>query len=105
MTRDGLEAPICYYKAVKFNFGLAEDLELNEDPNFNHITKPYLYIGFTGDWVPRTDLNNEPVANGFITDYEQHIVRAGHWSLYEKPQEIAEILVDWLARKFSTSTS
>lgn len=100
LTRDGLEAPVCYYSALKQNINISEDREFIKDPNFNQVTKPYLYISFTGDWVPRTDLNNEPVARGLITDFEQYNVRAGHWSLYEKPQEIAEILADWLKRQF-----
>ena len=48
-------------------------------------------------------MNNDAVANGLLKDFEQHIVVAGHWSLYEKPQEIAEILADWLKRKFAVS--
>lgn len=101
LRRDGLEAPVCYYIALKQNANLPDDREfLLNDPNFNVVTKPYLYISFTGDWVPRTDLNRDPVQNGLITDFEQHNVCAGHWGLYEKPQEVAEILADWLRRRF-----
>lgn len=92
---------MCYYNALKLNHNLAEDRELlKHDPDIGTVEKPYLYISFTGDWVPRTDLNNDPVQRGLIKDFEQHNVVAGHWSLYEKPQEIAEILADWLKRRF-----
>ena len=101
LSRDGLEAPGCYYKAVKQNCNLEDDRELlRADANHNVVTKPYLYIAFTDDWVSRTDLNRDAVDNGFLRDYEQHLVRAGHWALYEKPLEIAEILADWLKRRF-----
>ncbi len=101
LSRDGLEAPVCYYKALKSNYNLEEDRELlRQDAEANRVTKPVLYIAFTGDWVSRTDMNQAFVDSGMITDYEQHTVRAGHWGPYEKPQEVAEMLVDWLKRRF-----
>lgn len=101
LQRDGLEGPVCYFKAVKQNCNLEDDRELlREDRNHNIITKPYLYIAFTDDWVCRTDLNREPAEAGTLQDFEQHNVRAGHWAPYEKPQEIAAILADWLMRRF-----
>lgn len=79
---------------------LEDERDLVKKPETRVISKPYLYIGFTGDWVPRTDLNQPSVESGLIKDYEEHIVEAGHWSLYEKPVEIVGILADWLKRRF-----
>ena len=100
LGRDGLSGPVCYYKALAQNKMLDEQRELLKDPDAKIITHPYLYIGFTGDWVPRTDLNDPHVEAGLIKDFEKHVVEAGHWSLYEEPVEIAEIIVNWLKRRF-----
>jgi pimeloyl-ACP methyl ester carboxylesterase len=37
---------------------------------------------------------------GLVEDLEEKVVDAGHWVLYEKPDEIAELIADWLKRKF-----
>ena len=76
-----------------------DDRELLSNPDNKIIQVPYLYIGFTGDWVSRPDFNRPIADAGLMLDYEEVVVEAGHWSLYEKPVEIAEILVDWLRKK------
>lgn len=37
---------------------------------------------------------------GLVPDLEEKVVDAGHWVLYEKPDEIADLITDWLQRKF-----
>ena len=38
---------------------------------------------------------------GLITaDLEEKVVAAGHWFLYEVPDQLSEIVIDWLQRKF-----
>ena len=38
---------------------------------------------------------------GLITaGIEEKVVKAGHWFLYEIPDELAGLVIDWLSRKF-----
>ena len=102
MKRDGFSAPVCYYHSLKNNTMLEEERKfLCQHEESKRIDVPLLYIGQTGDWVCRTDLMVDAKEAGLVADCEEKVVEAGHWVLYEKPQEIAEIISDWLTRKFS----
>lgn len=35
-----------------------------------------------------------------VGDVEEKVVEAGHWVFYEKPEEMAGLIKDWLLRKF-----
>jgi soluble epoxide hydrolase / lipid-phosphate phosphatase len=101
LSRDGLEGPVCYYHSLKDNTMLEDERELCQAPDGRKITVPMLYIGQTGDWVCRTDLMGDARKEDLVGDnLEEKVVQAGHWVLYEKPEEIAEILSDWLTRHF-----
>lgn len=100
MKRDGFSAPVQYYHSLASNTMLEEEKILSQSQESKKINVPLLYIGQTGDWVCRTDLMVDAKDQGLVTDLEEKVVDAGHWVLYEKPQEIAEIIADWLTRKF-----
>ncbi len=103
-SRDGFEGPVCYYHSLANNTMLEDEKELcGKDENGQDrrlIDVPFLYIGQTGDWVCRTNLMSDAKEQGLVTDLEEKVVEAGHWCLYEKPQEIAEAIGDWLQRRF-----
>ncbi|KAF2480510.1 Alpha/Beta hydrolase protein [Neohortaea acidophila] len=100
MKRDGFAAPVCYYHSLRDNTMLEEERHLSRSKESMTIDVPMLYIGQTGDWVCRTDLMGDAKDQGLVTDLEEKVVDAGHWVLYEKPQEIAEIISEWVNRKF-----
>lgn len=100
MCRDGLEAPVQYYHSLKNNTMVEDEKALVEKKDGSKIEVPLLYIAQTGDWVCRTDLMNDPKKAGLVQDVEEKVVEAGHWVLYEKPEEIASILKEWLVRRF-----
>ncbi len=104
MKRDGFAAPVCYYHSLKSNTMLEEESILAKSEDSKKIKDPLLYIGQTGDWVCRTDLMVDAKEAGLVSDLEEKVIEAGHWCLYEKPQEIAEIISDWLTRKFPAKT-
>ena len=100
MSRDGFEGPVCYYHSLKNNTMLEDEKELSKSKENKMIEVPLLYIGQTGDWVCRTDLMGDAKSQGLVPDLEEKVVDAGHWVLYEKPEDIAEIIGDWLNRRF-----
>lgn len=103
LARDKFDGPVCYYHTLKNNTNLEDEREhLCQDPERKKIKVPMLYIGQTGDWVCRTDLMGDAVEAGLVQreDLEEKVVEAGHWVLYEKPEEVAGLIGDWLQRKF-----
>ena len=105
LSRDGLEGPVCYYLSLANNT-MVEDEKLLCEKDVDGKDKriidvPFLYIGQTGDWVCRTDLMSDAKESGLVSDLEEKVVDAGHWCLYEKPQEVAEVIGEWLQRRFS----
>ncbi|CAK4029455.1 alpha beta-hydrolase [Lecanosticta acicola] len=102
LSRDGLEGPVCYYHSLKNNTMLQDERALCRNAADTRITVPLLYLGQTGDWVCRTDLMRDAVDAGLVEEakLEEKVLDAGHWVLYEKPEEIAGLIADWLRRKF-----
>lgn len=104
LMRDGLEGPVCYYHSLKNNTMLEDERALcdrmGQPDDKRKIDVPLLFIGQTGDWVCRTDLMIDSKKEGLVSDVEEKAVLAGHWVLYEKPQEIADLIGDWLTRRF-----
>lgn len=107
MSRDGFEGPVNYYHSLKNNTMLEEEkwlCEKDESGNDRRVIDvPLLYIGQTGDWVCRTDLMAD--SKEFVADLEEKVVDAGHWCLYENPDAIADVLSEWLVRRFPIATS
>jgi len=106
LKRDGFEAPVCYYTSLTENTMLEDERDLCARPNEEgrRIDVPVLFIGQTGDWVCRTDLMSDAKEEGLVEDVEEKVVQAGHWVLYEKPEEVAGLLADWLKRRFPVSS-
>jgi pimeloyl-ACP methyl ester carboxylesterase len=102
MSKAGFEAPVQYYHSLAKNTMLEDERDLCKasDSSDRKITVPLLYIGQTGDWVCRTDQMGPAKEQGLVEDLEEKVVDAGHWVLYEKPDEIAGLITDWLQRKF-----
>ena len=102
LSRDGLEGPVCYYHSLANNTMLEDERSLCKasDNAGKKITVPMLYIGQTGDWVCRTDLMADAKDEGLVDDLEEKVIDAGHWVAYEKPEEIASLLTEWLSKKF-----
>jgi soluble epoxide hydrolase / lipid-phosphate phosphatase len=101
LSRDGFEGPVNYYHSLAQNCNLEDERTHLASNEAKTIDVPVLYIGQTGDWVCRTDLMGDAKAAGLLkAGVEEKVVEAGHWVLYEKPEEIAELIAEWLGRKF-----
>ncbi|KAK3722406.1 hypothetical protein LTR37_002397 [Vermiconidia calcicola] len=90
----GMIGPTNWYRALAYNHQLETEKKLNAK-----IEKPYLFIGADGDSVCRTDAIEGVKQKGLTPDLIVHEVHSGHWSPYEKPEEIAKIVVDWCSEK------
>ncbi|KAI6817766.1 hypothetical protein KC340_g14387 [Hortaea werneckii] len=99
LLRDRMQGPICYYTSLTENTMLEDERELCRTGN-RKLDKPVLYIGQKGDWVCRTDLMSDAKDAGLAPDVEEKEMDAGHWVLYEKPEEVARLISDWLQRRF-----
>lgn len=103
LSRDGLEGPVQYYHSLKDNTMLEDERELCNRPDDagRKITVPMLYIGQTGDWVCRSDLMGDARKEGLVGDnLTEKVLESGHWTLYEKPEENARIIGEWLVSHF-----
>ncbi|KAI7311701.1 hypothetical protein KC315_g12248 [Hortaea werneckii] len=98
LLRDGMQGPICYYTLSAESTMLEDERELCRTGN-RKLDKPVLYIGQKGDWVCRTDLMSDAKDAGLAPDVEEKEMDAGHWVLYEKPEEVARLISDWLQRR------
>lgn len=94
--RDGFDGPLCWYRATKDNVQYNQEKDLlNQDFVIN---KPVLFIGASGDAVCLTAAIHQvkPLLPDLVVDE----VQAGHWSPYETPKAVSDILVNWLKEKF-----
>jgi len=104
LSRDGFEGPVCYYHSLANNTMIDDERALCEKSTDGKdqrvIDVPLLYIGQTGDWVCRTDLMADAQKQGLVPDLEEKVLDAGHWWAYEKPEECADMIAEWLKRRF-----
>ena len=87
----GFAAQLNWYRAL--TEGIQGEVEVTLDPV---IAKPYLFIGATGDAVCRADLIDEPKRKGYVPRVTERMVEAGHWCAYERPEEVAAMVREWL---------
>ena len=104
LFRDRLEGPVQYYHSQANNTMLEGEQALcdkaGKEGDQRKIEVPLLNIGQSGDWVCRTDLMKDAQKEILVPDLEEKVVQGGHWTLYEKPDEIAYTICEWLTRGF-----
>ncbi|KAF2166654.1 hypothetical protein M409DRAFT_23285 [Zasmidium cellare ATCC 36951] len=93
LTRDGVEGAVNYYHSLRDNVMINDEKVLAEGGR-SRIEVPVLYIGQTGDWM------SDATSLSLVPDLEEKVVEAGHWVFYEKPEEMAGLILDWVERKF-----
>ena len=103
----GMTGPVNYYHTLANNTMLEDERALCKKPDNadKKIDVPCLYIGQTGDWVCRTDLMADARDQGLVSDLQEEAMEAGHWVLYENPQEVARLIGEWLQKKFPVKKS
>jgi pimeloyl-ACP methyl ester carboxylesterase len=72
---------------------------LNPDVHFElpPVRVPTMYVHGANDFAFIEELAE---GNGDYVDaeYEEHVLATNHWMLYERPAEVAELILDWLGR-------
>ncbi|KIX08796.1 uncharacterized protein Z518_03453 [Rhinocladiella mackenziei CBS 650.93] len=97
-TRDGFEAPTCWYKSYRNNIQWESERSI---PNERYVIQlPVLFIGCTGDAVCRSDLIQIPKNAGLLPDLEIQEIESGHWCAMEKPNEVAKHVRSFVTKRF-----
>lgn len=96
--QEGITSHCAWYRAMREDFQLETEKELD-----GRLVEgqPYLFIGCDGDAVCRTDFVGLAVQRGAVRekDLEVKELESGHWVPFERPDEIGEIVVEWLGKK------
>lgn len=99
LSKDGFEGAQCWYIATKDNYQTQCDKELPEGRD--KVDVPVLYIGSKYDAVCRPEAMAQSKQLGWLPDLEETpMIDAAHWSPFERPQDIAKYMADWLQRKY-----
>lgn len=99
MTRDGFEAPQCWYLAAKNNYQHEVDKQLPESAD--KVNVPLLYIGCKQDPVCRPEAMYRAIQAGLVPQLEQaELIDAAHWVAYEKPEEVVTRMEGWLKKQY-----
>ncbi len=91
--QSGFHGGVNLYRNIDRNYALMRDV----DPK---ISVPALFIGAELDlFLPPETAEDMP---GLIPDLEMHVIAdCGHWVMWEKPDELNALILDWLGRRMS----
>ncbi|KAF2821429.1 epoxide hydrolase-like protein [Ophiobolus disseminans] len=99
MTRDGFDAPQCWYRATVEQYQYACDKELPEGRD--KVEVPVLYVGGKDDAVCRPESMYPAIQQGWLPQLEQRdLLDAAHWTPYEQPKKVAEYIGEWLGKNY-----
>lgn len=99
MTRESFRAPLDWYKAVVQR--LDKDAKGEALKAGNHVLKvPYLFIATLKDPLAPAAAVQGPIAQFMLPGVTLKEVDASHWCMLEKPIEVGEAVVYWVANKF-----
>jgi pimeloyl-ACP methyl ester carboxylesterase len=91
-TKTGYAPGINWYRNMSRNWEESENVK-------EHIPHPSLMICAADDVVLRPE--GADGMEDYIPDLEKHtIADCGHWTQQEKPEELNQLMVDWLTKKF-----
>jgi len=86
-------ATLNYYRGLLRGVQVEDEAGLTDEEKT--IKVPVLAIGGAEDQASRSDfieLGTEPWAKG---GFEFKVIEAGHWVMFEKPEEINRLLIDF----------
>ena len=90
--RSGFHGGINLYRNIDRNYAIMED----RDPR---IAQPALWIGADLDlFLPP---EGAEAMTGLAPDLEKHVIDdCGHWVMWEQPEALNALIIDWLRRRF-----
>ncbi|KAK5716323.1 hypothetical protein LTR17_016437 [Elasticomyces elasticus] len=99
LKRDGFTAPLKWYKAIISNMDLEAQQQALERGT-GVLNMPYLFVAALQDPLAPTAAVQGPIAQGMLPDVSIKEVEAGHWCMFEKPQEVGNAVVSFLSEKY-----
>lgn len=97
MKDGGFTAPLNWYNARVQGVHFESDMTV-PDENMK-VNVPMLFVGCNGDAVCRKEMISLPRDAGLIPDLTVETMDAGHWPMYEKPEELSELIVRFIKEK------
>lgn len=95
--RTGFSGGIHWYRNFDRNWETAPEV------GTARISVPCLMV--TAEWDPVLRPEMAAGMPALVPDLETHMIsRCGHWTQQERPQELNQILLDWLRRRFPADT-
>ena len=100
----GLRGPLCWYTSRTRNIQYNSDQKIRD--SHVKVTVPTLFIGCDEDVVCRMEMINGPRDAGLLPDLTIETMKGmGHWPMYERPEQTAEIITRFLKHKHFTTGS
>ena len=96
--RDGFAAPLQWYRATTENVHWAVEQKIPE-ARFK-VAVPALYVGCTRDNVCLPALNQRAVDAGLLPNLMVRELESSHWCPFEKPDELGEVVLEFLGKNF-----
>lgn len=91
------EASFCWYNAISQDVQLEADKKIPEEKY--KLELPVLFIGCHGDGVNPPALIGLPQGAGLLPDLRVEELHSSHWCPYEKPEELAALISDFLMKR------
>ncbi|KAM0134313.1 hypothetical protein ACHAO1_005708 [Botrytis cinerea] len=99
MRRDGFDAPQCWYRAFLEQQHLCDK---NLPEGRDKVDVPVLYIGGKDDSVCRVEAMYPAIEQGWLPKLDQKpLLDAAHWTPYERPEEVAGLVREWLGENYA----
>lgn len=97
MKDGGFTAPLNWYNARVQGVHYESDKTVLDE---NMAVKvPVLFVGCDGDAVCRKEMIKLPKDAGLLPDLTVETMDTGHWPMYEKPEELSELIVRFINEK------
>ena len=88
--QSGFTGPINWYRNWTHNWEQLEGVD-------QQIDIPTLFLGATNDVL--IGLQHIEAMKPLVNDLTTHMLECGHWTQQERPDEVNELLIDWLVQR------
>jgi soluble epoxide hydrolase / lipid-phosphate phosphatase len=90
-------SPLPYHSTVSWYRTRAANFQDELSLPTKNLSIPILFICATKDAALKPEMARN--MDKYIKDLTTHFVKAGHWALWEKPEEVNRFIREWLAQQ------